>query len=122
MFFTYIWELYNSPAGNLLGYQISEQLNQDGLQKLTGITFTDDASLAGRLRHSPAVLQRATAALSTIQSKCPIAKGLGKPKQSSGIVGFVETNINDGSGRLGDMPCRILSSEGLSAVNSGRRL
>lgn len=109
-----------NPNLNLLGYAIPERLNQEGLQQLAGITFTDDATIAGRLCHSPAVIQRTNSALANLTSKVPMNKGMLKMKMSSGVIGFLETNVSDGSARITDMPARVLSSEQLSAVNSGR--
>ena len=106
--------------GNLLGYSIPERLNAEGLREIAEVNFANSNSIAGGLCHSNAVMTKVAAVLNSLGGKLGMKTGLPKGKLTSGVVGFIESNVNDGSATLSEAGARILSPESLSATNSGR--
>jgi hypothetical protein len=61
------------PNSNLLGYRLIERVNLEGLNRLSGLVFPNDDTMAGRLRFSSELANRVNATLNGMKEKIKIS-------------------------------------------------
>lgn len=77
-----------TPTRNLVGWRPAERLNFEGLNRLEGLVFSDEPTMAGRLAHCSEVINRCNTYFESQAGKFSMTTGLGLKASPSNLVGY----------------------------------
>lgn len=110
-----------TPTPNLLGYRIPERLNQEGVNKIANLLFTNDATIAGRIRDCPQLMHSVSLTLTGLRDKLKMTDVFPKPKTNSGSLGFIcVTGDSESTTCLASINGEVRSPIALGATGSNR--